>query len=134
MAKKEKTIGSIAASIRRKMKEEGTYSPLYDEAINLLAETVFLRDRVYDDAVNYQYPEIDEVNGGQDRSIVVEQSREGFLRYKSNPAYALYLDYVDKELKILDALQMTPKSSSSIQEDEFDQLKEKMKRASDGER
>jgi hypothetical protein len=128
-----KEIEEIAVSIQQIMMDQGVYSPLYNLAIRTLAETVFLKNSILNDAISYKFPDIDEANSNSaGSSIVVEQSREGFLRYKANPAYPLFLNYAEKEFKFFDSMGMTAKSSATVQDDEFEELKNKMEKAANG--
>lgn len=135
MAKKVKSAAAIAKSIKKTLVDAGVYSPLFDMSIEDLAEVSHLKMIAFNDAIGYDYPEADTVNrsdSSEGRSIVVEQSREGFLRYKVNPAYNIYIDLVRESQKILDGLCMTAKSSSDIQDDAFDDLEREMKKAANG--
>jgi hypothetical protein len=132
MAKIVKSVEAIAKSIKKALVDEGVYSPVYDMSIADLAQVTHLKLIAFQDAIEYEYPTADEINAdSKGRSVVVEQSREGFLRYKVNPAYNIYIDLVRESQKILDGLCMTAKSSNAIQDDEFEELKEKMKKAAD---
>jgi hypothetical protein len=132
MAKTVKSVEAIAKSIKKTLVDEGVYSPVYDMSIADLAQVTHLKLIAFQDAIEYEYPTADEINAdSKGRSVVVEQSREGFLRYKVNPAYNIYIDLVRESQKILDGLCMTAKSSNAIQDDEFEELKEKMKKAAD---
>lgn len=125
MRSQVKEVEEIAKTIKRVMTDEGVYSPLYELAIYSLAQTTFLKNSVFEDAVAYKFPDIDEANtNSKGSSIIIEQSREGFLRYKNHPSYSLFLDYGEKELKILDSLKLTPKSSNTAQDDEIQGLTE----------
>jgi len=133
MTSNVKEIDEIADAIRKVLKDEGVYSPLFEMMITTLAQTVFLKDSAFKDATSYKFPEYDKDNSGSvGSSIVVEQSREGFLRYKNNPAYTLFLDYADAVANILKEMTMTAKSSTAVQEDEIDSLKKKVEKAANG--
>lgn len=133
MAKNVKSAVAIAKSIKKTLEDAGVYSPVYDMAIEDLAQVTHLKLIAFQDATSYEYPAMDEINmDNNGRSMVVEQSREGFLRYKVNPAYNIYIDLVRESQKILDGLCMTAKSSNSIQDDDYDILKEKMEEAANG--
>jgi hypothetical protein len=66
------------------------------------------------------------------RSVVFELSREGDRRYKVNPAYSVFMDMVHKCQNMLNELCMTAKSSATVQDDEFEELKNKMEKAANG--
>lgn len=122
-----KEVEEIELSIRSVLEDEGLYSPVYDVAIRNLAQAIFLKDAAFKDAVSYKFPDIDDVNiNSAGSSIIIEQSREGFLRYKNHPSYILFLDYTDKVMKLLDSMTMTAKSSIGVQEDEIDEFKKKV--------
>lgn len=129
MAKKMRSVTSIAGAIKRVLKKEGVYSPTYDRLIGDLAEVTYLKAIAFNDATNgYKDADDDEDKitlqaedrGG--RSVVYEFSREGDRRYKINPAYTIYLELVQMSLKLLSELCMTAKSSNSIQEDDVDRI------------
>lgn len=133
MVSSVKEVENIAESIRKMLSDDGAYSPSYDVAIYNLSQAIFLKDSVFNDALAYKFPDIDKDNiNSSGSSIIIEQSREGFLRYKNNPAYSMFLDYTDKVLKILDSMGMTVKSSNAVQDDEFTELKNKMEKAANG--
>lgn len=132
MSKKIKSVAEFTKSIRTVLESEGTYSPLYDMAIEDLAQVSHLKAKAFEDAIGYVFPSSDEDNT-ESNSIVVEQSREGFMRYKINPAYTIYIDLVRESQKILSELCMTAKSSNAVQDDEFTELKSKMEKAANGE-
>lgn len=133
MTSSVKEIDDIADSIRKVLSDDGIYSPLFETVIYTLAQTIFLKDSAFKDAVSYKFPDIDDANANSvGSSIVIEQSREGFLRYKNNPSYILFLDYTDKVIKILNEMTMTAKSSTAVQDDEIDELKKKVEKAANG--
>lgn len=133
MTSSVKEIDEVADVIRKVLMDEGVYSPLFEMMITTLAQTIFLKDSAFKDATSYKFPESDKDNSGSvGSSIVVEQSREGFLRYKNNPAYTLFLNYADAVTSILKEMTMTAKSSTAVQEDEIDSLKKEVEDAING--
>ena len=118
---RDEKISEIINSVRKMLDDEGLYSPILDHSIEDLAEIKYLKTIAFEDATN------DGI-----RAIVEEVSREGNVRTKTNPAYAVYLDFVRESQKILDGLCMTAKSAGTTQGDDFDELKDKMSEASNG--
>ena len=131
MAKRVKTVAWFTKNIRSVLESESMYSPLYDMAILDLAQVSHLKAKAFNDAVGYEFPQLD-IDNTESNSIVVEQSREGFMRYKINPAYTIYLELVRESQRILTELCMTAKSSNAVQDDEFTELKNKMEKAANG--
>ena len=120
MTRNEK-ISEIINSVRKMLDDEGLYSPILDHSIEDFAQIKYLKTIAFEDATN-----------NNKRAIVKEKSREGNVRIKVNPAYAVYLDFVRESQKILDGLCMTAKSAGSTQGDDFEELKDKMSEANNG--
>ena len=129
--KRVKSVAAFTKAIKTVLESEGMYSPLYDMAILDLAQVSHLKAKAFNDAVGYEFPQLDNDNT-ESNSIVVEQSREGFLRYKINPAYTIYRDLARESQKMLSELCMTAKSSNAVQDDEFTELKNKMEKLANG--
>lgn len=129
--KRVKSVAAFTKAIKTVLESEGMYSPLYDMAILDLAQVSHLKANAFNDAVGYEYPVLD-MDDAEPGSIVVEQSREGFLRYKINPAYTIFIDLARESQKMLSELCMTAKSSNAVQDDEFTELKNKMDKAANG--
>ncbi|HHW82059.1 MAG TPA: hypothetical protein GX746_10265, partial [Bacteroidales bacterium] len=85
----------------------------------------------FNDAIGYDYT-IEDLENTEPSSMVIEQSREGFRRYKINPAYTIFIDLARESQKMLSELCMTAKSSNAVQDDEFTELKNKMEKAASG--
>ena len=129
--KEVKSVAEFTEAIKTALESEGMYSPLYDMAILDLAQVSHLKANAFNDAVGYEYPVLD-MDNAEPGSIVVEQSREGFLRYKINPAYTIFIELARESQKMLSELCMTAKSSNAVQDDEFTELKNKMEKAASG--
>lgn len=129
--KRVKSVNAFVKSIRSVLETEGMYSPLYDMAILDLAQTSHLKANAFNDAIGYDYT-IEDLENTEPSSMVVEQSREGFRRYKINPAYTIFIDLARESQKMLSELCMTAKSSNAVQDDEFTELKNKMEKAANG--
>ena len=109
------------------------YSPLLDFAIEDLAQVSHLKEQAFNDARDFSFHKQDGLNrNNKNPSVIVEVSREGAVRYKANPAYGVYLDFVRESQKVLDGLLMTAKSANLIQGDEFDELRERLEEAANG--
>ena len=136
MAKKKmaRSVNTIRNSIKKILESSGVYSKMYDMAIDDLATVTHLKERVFIDATEYEYPEQDELNRENTGAIVIEKSREGEYRYKTNPIYLLYLDFVRESQKILESLGMTIKSSEGVDDDNFNDLADTLKKAINGEK
>ena len=129
--KRVKSVAAFTKAIKTVLESEGMYSPLYDMAILDLAQVSHLKANAFNDAIGYDYT-IEDLENTEPSSMVVEQSREGFRRYKINPAYTIFLDLARESQKMLSELCMTAKSSNAIQDDEFTELKNKMEQAANG--
>ena len=126
-----RTVDEIRDSIRGVLETEGLYSPVFDLLIENLAQTTYLKDIAFEDATDgFGMDGSKEDVGG--RSVVFELSREGDRRYKVNPAYSVFMDMVHKCQNMLNELCMTAKSSATVQDDEFEELKNKMEKAANG--
>ena len=128
---------TIAASRKRVLKKEGVYSPLYDNLIDALSQSLHLKDIAFRDAtvgfIGDESLDKDEENedvGG--KSVVFEYSREKDRRYKINPAFSIYNDMVLTSLKLMESLCITAKSANAIQDDDLEILKDKMDKAANG--
>lgn len=132
--KTARSVNSNRNAIRKALRDAGVYSKLYDMAIDDLATVTHLKERVFIDATEYEYPKQDELNKENTGAIVIEKSREGEYRYKTNPIYHLYLDYVRESQKILENLGMTIKSSEGVDDDNFNDLADTLKKAINGEK
>lgn len=134
MAKKKmaRSVNSIRNAIKKALRDAGVYSKLYDMAIDDLATVTHLKEKIFLDATEYEFP--DNLNNGNEGSMLVERSREGEFRYKNNPSYHLYLDFVRESQKILESLGMTIKSSEGVDDDNFNDLADTLKKAINGEK
>lgn len=127
----KRSVDEIRASIRGVLESDGLYSPVFDLLIENLAQTTYLKDIAFEDATDgFGMDGSKEDVGG--RSVVFELSREGDRRYKVNPAYSVFMDMVHKCQNMLNELCMTAKSSATVQDDEFEELKNKMDKAANG--
>jgi len=127
----KRSVDEIRASIRGVLESDGLYSPVFDLLIENLAQTTYLKDIAFEDATDgFGVDGSREDVGG--RSVVFELSREGDRRYKVNPAYSVFMDMVHKCQNMLNELCMTAKSSATVQDDEFEELKNKMEKAANG--
>lgn len=129
----KRSVDEIRASIRGVLESDGLYSPVFDLLIENLAQTTYLKDIAFEDATDGFGMNLDDSKedvGG--RSVVFELSREGDRRYKVNPAYSVFMDMVHKCQNMLNELCMTAKSSATVQDDEFEELKSKMEKAANG--
>ena len=127
----KRSVDEIRASIRGVLESDGLYSPVFDLLIENLAQTTYLKDIAFEDATDgFGMNGSKEDVGG--RSVVFELSREGDRRYKVNPAYSVFMDMVHKCQNMLNELCMTAKSSATVQDDEFEELKNKMDKAANG--
>ena len=129
----KRSVDDIRESIKGVLSDEGLYSPMFDLAIENLAQTTYLKDIAFHDATvgfGMDLDKEEEDVGG--KSVVFELSREGDRRYKVNPAYSIYMDLVHKCQLMLIELTMTAKSSTAVQEDEIDSLKKKVEKAANG--
>lgn len=127
----KRSVDEIRASIRGVLESDGLYSPVFDLLIENLAQTTYLKDIAFEDATGgFGMDGSKEDAGG--RSVVFELSREGDRRYKVNPAYSVFMDMVHKCQNMLNELCMTAKSSATVQDDEFEELKNKMEKAANG--
>ena len=129
----KRSVDDIRESIKGVLSDEGLYSPMFDLAIENLAQTTYLKDIAFHDATvgcGMDLDKEEEDVGG--KSVVFEFSREGDRRYKVNPAYSIYMDLVHKCQLMLIELTMTAKSSTAVQEDEIDSLKKKVEKAANG--
>ena len=127
----KRSVDEIRASIRGVLESDGLYSPVFDLLIENLAQTTYLKDIAFEDATDgFGMDDSKEDSGG--RSVVFELSREGDRRYKVNPAYSVFMDMVHKCQNMLNELCMTAKSSATVQDDEFEELKNKMEKAANG--
>lgn len=129
----KRSVDDIRESIKGVLSDEGLYSPMFDLAIENLAQTTYLKDIAFHDATVGFGMDLDKEKedvGG--KSVVFEFSREGDRRYKVNPAYSIYMDLVHKCQLMLIELTMTAKSSTAVQEDEIDSLKKKVEKAANG--
>lgn len=127
----KRSVDEIRASIRGVLESDGLYSPVFDLLIENLAQTTYLKDIAFEDATDgFGMDGSKEDVGG--RSVVFELSREGDRRYKVNPAYSVFMDMVHKCQSMLNELCMTAKSSATVQDDEFEELKNKMDKAANG--
>ena len=128
-----KSVEEIIQSVKYALEQENIYKPILDKSIEDFAQVNYLKTIAFDDAINYDYPEVDDINRNSiGRSILVEQSREGFLRYKVNPAYSIYIDLVRESQKILFNLSMTARGSDIVQGDDYDRLTKEMSNAKNG--
>ena len=92
---------------------------------------VLPKANAFNDAIGYDYTPED-LENTEPSSMVIEQSREGFRRYKINPAFTIYLELARESQRMLSELCMTAKSSKSVQDDLLDEMDRKMEEAGRG--
>lgn len=112
----ETQIKNIRKKIVSAMKNEGTYNPLFDFAIDTLAQTQYVQ--------TLALQKID-----KHRLVDVEATREGNVKRKTSPEVDIFREFTETSRKLFVELGMTARTVSSSEDDDVDKLTEKIRNA-----